>query len=533
MADFIQNGSGVVIDPSGAGSAVAEVNKLKDKIRSTIYPNGAGAIKAADHQELLLEMADMFTDLDKSKIAKNADDYYPQLSVGTADTLAGVDVVDSNFTFRRSGGGAIADGVARVQSIKGNSIVWNQNIGQINPLSIQVSGNAEGYRLQYVGGDYQRVMATFPAIINHKYLTMIDIKAPSKSLMYAMLCTSFALDVEFFANVDDSKDNVWANYHLFATARETNAQAEMFFCDTQTKSTNFNGVVEMKHPVVYDLTKMFGEGNEPTTIAEFYSRIPMGVDLNAYNEGEIIDCKVEGIVSVGRNAWDEQWELGYIDVSNGNKENYGTMLRNKNLIPILPNAEYFVNVANNTGDNGYALFYDKDGNYLGYSAMGGTYEGYQKFNTPSAAHYMNFFLNNSYGSTYKNDICINLSDSDFNGQYEPYRAVGEDLLIARKYFPNGMRSAGSARDEIRYNKATNRWEKVQRIGEDREVLAEPIVTEIDEKDFNLDFSVWNNGTEQAIAEGKSSALAADITYGFNAVGLLKQIRAALKAAGLM
>ena len=74
-------------------------------------------------------MADMFTDLDKSKIAKNADDYYPQLSVGTADNLAGVDVVDSNFTFRRSGGGAIADGVARVQSIKGNSIVWNQLVG--------------------------------------------------------------------------------------------------------------------------------------------------------------------------------------------------------------------------------------------------------------------------------------------------------------------------------------------------------------------------------------------------------------------
>lgn len=609
MADFIQNGSGVVIDPSGAGLAVAEVNKLKDKIRSTIYPNGAGAIKAADHQELLLEMADMFTDLDKSKIAKNADDYYPQLSVGTADTLAGVDVVDSNFTFRRSGGGAIADGVARVQSIKGNSIVWNQNIGQINPLSIQVSGNAEGYRLQYVGGDYQRVMATFPAIINHKYLTMIDIKAPSKSLMYAMLCTSFALDVEFFANVDDSKDNVWANYHLFATARETNAQAEMFFCDTQTKSTNFNGLVEMKHPVVYDLTKMFGEGNEPTTIAEFYSRIPMGVELNAYNEGEIIDCKVEGIVSVGRNAWDEQWERGIIGVSDGQNYPSDASIRTKNYIRILPNTEYYKSCP--TLSFYWHIYFDQDKKFIGYAG----HPMNNKFTTPPNAYYMKSYSEDGYGNTYKNDICINLSDPDFNGQYEPYLAVGEDLSIARKYFPNGMRSAGNARDEIRYNKATNRWEKVQRIAEvdlgdldwsydvaqrfvarfDGDVklydlykpivlsaygyfgsdypiaavfldkamsylqdiksfyvyneaytdaasfkaamkgvmlyyeLAEPIVTEIEETDFNLDYYVWNNGTEQAIAEGKSSALAADITYGFNAVGLIKQLRTIVEA----
>lgn len=37
---------------------MADINKLKDKIRSTIYPNGKGAIKASDHQAMLLDMAD-------------------------------------------------------------------------------------------------------------------------------------------------------------------------------------------------------------------------------------------------------------------------------------------------------------------------------------------------------------------------------------------------------------------------------------------------------------------------------------------
>ena len=56
---------------------------------------------------------------------------------------------------------------------------------------------------------------------------------------------------------------------------------------------------------------------------------------------------------------------------------------------------------------------------------------------------------------------------------------------------------------------------------------------IEEADFNTDYKVWNGGTEQMIADGPSSALRADITYGFNATGLLKQIKAALVTAGLL
>lgn len=37
---------------------MADINKLKDQIKSTIYPNGKGAINASDHQALLLDMAD-------------------------------------------------------------------------------------------------------------------------------------------------------------------------------------------------------------------------------------------------------------------------------------------------------------------------------------------------------------------------------------------------------------------------------------------------------------------------------------------
>ena len=48
---------------------MADINKLKDKIKSTIYPNGKGAINASDHQAMLLDMADGMAETD-TKLAE-------------------------------------------------------------------------------------------------------------------------------------------------------------------------------------------------------------------------------------------------------------------------------------------------------------------------------------------------------------------------------------------------------------------------------------------------------------------------------
>ena len=170
-----------------------------------------------------------------------------------------------------------------------------------------------------------------------------------------------------------------------------------------------------------------------------------------------------------------------------------------------------------------------------------------KFSVPSNASFLAFFTQKEY---YKTDICINLSDAAINGKYLPYIKRQEDLSIVRKYFPQGMKSAGTAHDEIRYNKESGKWEKVEAIGTrayqegdadntayltDGKVtcypLAEPIVTELDEADQfkDLDYQVWNAGTEKAIAEGKSAPLAADITYGFNAIGKIKELESLVAA----
>ena len=568
-----------------------KVTSLTDESTDEQYPS-AKAVYAL--KERISENEVLIEDLQNTKIEKENDDYYPKMAVGTADNLAGVDEVDSEFNFRQSGGGAITDGVARVQSIKGNSVVWNQLIqensfavGEKKGVTFTIEGNAIVLNgTAEADFDYQMLAAKKVTISeNHKY-AVLGGEAGKATLNF----------------YDSALIGGPGRANTIFSAVGTGQPTQRIYCNSGQTFTNYK-----IYPRLIDLTKMFQAGNEPTTIEEFYQRIPMGVDLNAYNEGEIIDMKATGIISKGVNAWDEEWEIGLIDYNTGAKKDGTDNIRSVNYTRVLPSTAYVITAPEKLT----MCFYDKDKKFISYVG------GQSSFTTPTNAYYILFYAYGNYGKTYKNDICINISNADINGKYFPYEEASEDLSIVAKYFPNGMRSAGSAHDEIRYNKATNKWEAVKRIGavnlgdlkwtyqsasqrfysehiadikfdsstssvksknaryqdvswgnfstndkvvsiftqEERNKriyikdsaytdvatlkaalqgvilyyeLAEPIVTEIEEKNFNLDYKVWNNGTEQAIAEGKSSALSADITYGFNAIRKIKDNTTAIE-----
>ena len=197
------------------------------------------------------------------------------------------------------------------------------------------------------------------------------------------------------------------------------------------------------YPKVYDLTKMFGAGNEPTTVEEFYTRIPSGIDINAYNEGEIISMHTEAIKTVGFNQWDEQWDLGYIG-ENGTSEGYvANYIRSKNYIPVVGGMRYFINMPAGASDC-QIYCYDKSKKFIWH------YTGSSEYSTqiPLNAYYVRFYMN--YGSeTYHNDICYNLSHTGYkDGTYEPYKEFTRELPVIKKYFPDGMKKAGSAFDSI-------------------------------------------------------------------------------------
>ena len=181
--------------------------------------------------------------------------------------------------------------------------------------------------------------------------------------------------------------------------------------------------------MVFDITQMF-----PTAIADHIYNLEQATEgagvaffrkyfpeeYYAYDVGTM--RSVEGLAShdtVGFNQWDEEWEVGAYSSGNGSKYDASpNRIRNKNKIPVFPNTTYYISGGVNASNPNTMYFYDEDEAYLGVSYQTARYNA--EFTTPDKAHYMCFNTGTGYGATYKNDICINISDTTKNGQYEPY-----------------------------------------------------------------------------------------------------------------
>ena len=302
----------------------------------------------------VLKEAQQFTDvavkgLQDMKIDRENDDYYPKMAVGLADNLAGVDVVDSEINFRRSGGGAITDGVARIESIKGNSVVWNQLYNRTplttSGMTMTIDGNTTIIN-GVTTASYFGIKAGVRVSAN-KMLMVVQCLANPDGLSFNVADLNSAMTG---INVTASAPNGYAFYTGTYRAYG-NTLGIQRFGDVGTAFNNVKIVVSL-----YDLTKKYGEGNGPPTIEECYQRAPLGVDLNAYNEGEVIHMNVQSIESVGVNQWDEEWELGRIDVSTGNDQAVYDSWRSKNFTEVIPNAEYYIK----GGALVRVVYYDKD-----------------------------------------------------------------------------------------------------------------------------------------------------------------------------
>ena len=186
---------------------------------------------------------------------------------------------------------------------------------------------------------------------------------------------------------------------------------------------------------ICDLTQMFG-----STIADYIytletSHTGDGVawfrklfpkPYYAYNAGELMSVQAASHKMTGFNQWDEEWELGGYSTSNGQKAADNTRIRNKNYIPCLPNTTY----CNSSPATMIVLYYDAGKNFISYEGVLTNIT----FTTPSNCGYINFYMATAYGTTYNNDICINLHwDGERDGEYEPYTvhsyALDSDLVL--------------------------------------------------------------------------------------------------------
>lgn len=190
------------------------------------------------------------------------------------------------------------------------------------------------------------------------------------------------------------------------------------------------------YPQVIDLTQAFG-----STIADYVYTLEQATsgsgiawlrsygfltkDYYAYDSGSLQSVNVASRKVVGFNQWDEEWEVGDYNSSTGAKKDADNKVRSKNMISIFPNTAYYCkNPLTNNAVSGI-YFYKADGTYIGVIYTSPNYEN-GLFTTPNNAYYMTFVMPATYGTTYNNDICINISGSK-NGQYEPYTTKSYNL----------------------------------------------------------------------------------------------------------
>lgn len=320
------------------------------------------------------------------------------------------------YLLRQSGNGVKLTGFEK-DKIIGGTVAWNQ-ISYIHTSYNISGGSASGLTISVSNGYVDIVGTPTEETKIQVYPDTAQIPANHVCLMTCDGWNGFywcrngfpAKAQDYYLNKHTADFSAMARFHLYAdTAYNIHAR----FC-------------------AFDLTKMFGteiadyiysfeQATAGAGVAFFRSMFPK--PYYAYNAGSLVS--VAGLKShdtVGFNQWDEQWEVGDINSSTGADFASSTNIRSVNYINVIPNQTYYFCVGTASSSTVKARFYDANKNYVGYSAQGGSVAYNGVFTIPANVSYMRFALQNSYGTTYNNDICINISDTSKNGTYEPYKS---------------------------------------------------------------------------------------------------------------
>lgn len=404
----------------------------------------------------------------------NTEGDYPDMSVGVAENLVGRgEAVDTMFSYRSAGGvkpsgikRSIETGDARITSIKGNSVVVNQYFKALNSTisnGITLTPNSD-MSFTLTGTMTEEKNTIFG-------LGGFKVKEGDKIFIKG---TPYGGSATTFAITDQGRQSEFGQGAIWETQSYFNLNN--FVPVVRIYPDMFGQEINLTFKPRYcNLTQMFGAGNEPTTVEEFYARV--GELPDEYDAGTLRDTQVSAIETTGFNQWDEEWEVGSLNSLGGNASATNT-IRSTNFIKVLPNTKYYLK--SNATDNILVYAYDAKKQFVERIAVAKN----TIITTNDNNFYIRFRMGDAYGSTYNHDICINLSHSGYkDGTYKPYEVFRRAMPDLSKYFEGGvMRRAGNVCDEFRYNPTTQQWEAIQRVG----------VVDLGSLDwtYNTENSVW-------------------------------------------
>lgn len=330
--------------------------------------------------------------------------YYEDLSAGTADQLT-TDECDEDselYILRKTGNGAEVHDKEYLDKIIGGTVAWNQQIPitkirETRTLqgvlftnnmdgSVTLSGTANG---NVIGGIFNPI---FPPV-GHKVI---------------------------FTNADVNGIN-WR----VVSANSSGYQGDLGIVSGNVYNFTF-------YPQMFDLTQMFGstiadyiysleQANAGAGVAWFRNLFPK--EYYEYDSGSL--KSVEGLQShdtTGFNQWDEEWESGDLEGTNGTPVLSSNYIRSKNFCPCLSNTEYFCKKAST---NTYVFWYDENKTHISHRIIPND----MAVVSPSGASYFKLTI---AGTTYNHDISINYPSTDHD--YHAYNGTTHTTSLGRTVY---------------------------------------------------------------------------------------------------
>ena len=468
------NGTGEGSIQGMINTAISETTKTAPEVIETIQNIGEWIEGDTTGSAALIKEVQNLEDTKADR-----EGYHPRMTVGFTDNMVGRGETSSaDFIFRPTAGSdSIDDGAGRIEKIKGNTIVWNQlcKNGEdnwsgwgYNDKSCTKTINSDGSmsilgvpKDGYTFDPYCDYRLERIAYSKHKYLFQIKHKLsadPGTDTAKSSIIIYGPKNTQSFS----SSFNVGGHYNICTWIGEINPVSSNKLFRVYNKKTTVSLIV--RDAIMIDLTLMFGFGNEPTTVEEFYNCF--SINSYKYNVGQLVSSNPHRIETTGFNQWDEEIEFGTIS-SAGILNNNTANLRSKNFIGLVLNENYYFKSPYGC----YIRCYDKDKVYLGVYQSDS--EGWihpnnliESSKLCPETRFIKFYLTSTYGKTYMNDICINLHHTGYrNGEYESHKEYYRELPDVTKIidpstgealFPDGLRGAGNVYDEITATHAIKR-----------------------------------------------------------------------------
>ena len=338
-------------------------------------------------------------------------------------------LTDQEFTYRQSP--TEEDGLAFVERIKGNTLNWNQLVPTANKDFTSTDTDTRSLLLIC-----RQSVSPYTELLNKNNVSV--------GILTAILQPAFTGSIQIIHSGRQRNFNILTSNIVSVVS----GHKYLLSMNVVGADTSVVGGVSTKDLMIFDLTQIGLDSI--TDPSEFTSLFPL--PFYDFNQGTLIPFSGNGIKTVGFNQWDEEWELGtYLNI-NGSKYNSTTKIRNVNPIRVMPNTSYYYMVGTTSTDEDGVFFYDGNMAFIRRQPISHGSSVSTSFTTPANCMYMNFSVKHT---TYNNDICINISDTERNGEYEPYTSSTLSLPIST-YFPTGMKSAGNVFDELTESKAITR-----------------------------------------------------------------------------